>query len=223
MNTFELPVNTEENLKEKGDKALKYVSDKYGEEFFPVTYGLCDYLSDTDIVECYPSWMDPEHEHVSVFVHSDGTFGDNYFEYLVRDDLEAKVSELLEPSFGQEMKVYAGIADSEMPAELDEDSTIEDLYSAIPSYTISADVFVRNNEALSESSFDDLIAASEQKLCDTGKSFILNVFVVDPSAFDSLSREDLSSVMDTYNKTLEPDGAIVLNTAEVMVFLGKVD
>ena len=111
----------------------------------------------------------------------------------------------------------------EMPAELDEDSTIEDLYSAIPSYTISADVFVRNNEALSESSFDDLIAASEQKLCDTGKSFILNVFVVDPSAFDSLSREDLSSVMDTYNKTLEPDGAIVLNTAEVMVFLGKVD
>ena len=205
-------------LKERGDAAIAYLEEKYGEEFTPITYGLSDYLSDVDVVECYPSWMDPEQEYVSIFLHSDGTYGDNYYEYLKREEIEEYIKNFFCPAFGDEIKVYLSCSKSEMPAELNRDSTVEDFLQQKPEYTFVASVFVNGNDTIPEIEFEQKMADIEENLYKTGRAYILNLYVVDPSAYERIARHETSSVTDIYKEKWEPDGKVIKNAHEVMVF-----
>ena len=212
----------EEKLKEKGEAAIAYLEEKYGEHFTPIIYGFGDYFSDTDTVECYPDWMDPEHEHVTVFIHSDGTYGDNYFEYYNRENLENSVKEEMEPEFGTDIKIHQGCYDSELPSELNKSSTIEEFYKICPKYTFVAHAFIKGTEKIADNELERKIATVSDKLCDTGASFLIYIYVVDPSAYESVSRFDESVVMDAFYKESKPDGIIIKNIGKIRIYSGVI-
>lgn len=215
----------EQEMKDKGNAALEYMKEKYKEEFTPITYGISDYLSDTDVVECYPSWMDPKFEHVSIFIHNDegGRFGDNYFEFLKREELEESVKEILEPDFGSEIKVYQSCSNTEMPAELNVNSSIEDLYSSMKEYCIWADVFISGDKNITDEEFAQKMGSVKERFCRTGKSFVIHLYVVDKLAFEAVSREDRAAVMDAYHQNWKPDGVVVKNAEDMMISMGELN
>lgn len=216
-------VSGEQKMKDKGNQALDYMKEKYGEEFNPITYGISDYLSDTDVVECYPSWMNPEFEHVSIYIHNDegGKFGDNYFEFLKREELEESVKNVIEPDFGSDIKVYQSCSNTELPSELTASSSIEDLYSSMKGYCIWADVFISSDETLPDEEFAQKMNSVKNRFCQTGKSFVIHLYVVDNSAYEAISREDRTAVMDAYQQNWKPDGTVVKNAADMMISMGE--
>lgn len=211
----------EEKLNERGEAAIAYIEEKYNEKFTPIMYGIGDYFTDTDTVECYPDWMDPEHEHVTVFIHGDGTFGDNYFEYYNREKLENSIKGELESEFGSDMKIYQGCSDDELPSELDAGSTIEEFYNACPDYIFSARAFIKGTETINDDEFETRVAAVTDRLSDTGRSYLINVYVVDSDAYESVSRFDDSVVMDAYEQDWKADGVVIKNAGEIRIFSGE--
>lgn len=208
-------------LRHKGDKAIEYLEEKYGENFTPIIYGFGDYSSDTDTVECYPDWMDPEKEHITIFIHSNGTYGDNYFEYYIRENHEAYIKEQMEPELGPDIKLYQGCSNYEMSSELNKDSTIEDLYRVETNYIFSADAYVKCLDNISDEEVADKMASISDKLLKIGDSFLINVYFVSPEAYDSVSRFDASVVNDAYEKEFKPDGAIVKNLGKIRLTGGE--
>jgi hypothetical protein len=224
---MEIPeINTQTtDYNERADGALRYMRDKYGEEFRPVTYDLSEYLSKTDVVECYAPWMDPENEHVSVFVHFDGPlkYGDDYFEYLKRDELEETVSSLLEPELGSKIKVYMGHTHSELPAELTGASTVEDLYEADPGYILWTDVYISDEDNMQPDDFAAKCKSFQDSLAASGRSYVIHMYLVAPFFYDDLSRFDRSSVSEAFNKEWKPDGTVVTNSYNIMIIDGEVE
>ena len=89
----------------KGDKALDYLEQKYGVKFYPNKVIAADLLSTTDRLICYADGMEPEYEAVTVLMREDGTYADNYVDYMFREQIEEYVRPEVEKYF-PEVKLY---------------------------------------------------------------------------------------------------------------------
>jgi hypothetical protein len=81
----------EKEFKQRIAEASDYIHNKYGDDFTFVEYDLPDYNRNNAKIEYYSSIMDSDHEYFNVFIHeNDGVieYGDDYFEYLIRDEME---------------------------------------------------------------------------------------------------------------------------------------
>lgn len=177
----------EDIYKKKGNDAIEYISAKYQLEFKPVSYDISDYLSDGDVMACYTEGMDTENEHVSVFVPGagdDGEFHDNYFDFIVRDEVENHISDMVERYFG-ECKVYKSISSYPLPDELKQGNTLDDLYKLEPNYEIWLQVFVKDPGYIP---IEDQIKKIEKELAGEERIYVIQIYTVDKQTYDSLTR-----------------------------------
>lgn len=179
--------------KKKGNGAIDYINKKYQREFTPLSYDLSDYLSDSDTVECYTEGMDPEKENVSIYVPKNmwGKYHDNYFDFIVRDEVENHVSEMFKSRFG-ECKVYKSTNGQPLPDELKEGNTIDDLYKLEPNYEIRLQVFLKDSLSAEEQR-----EGAKEVIEELAKEDRINVIQVFAApGYDSITRYDSGDFSD---------------------------
>lgn len=197
-----------DTMKNAGDKALEFITDKYQKEFTPITYEMSDYLSDTDTVHCYTEGMDPDNEHVEIYVSTeDGktNYSDNYFSFYIRPEAEAYISSIVAKEFS-EFKVYRNDEYEGFPNELTCDSSLDDLYALKPNYWMSVKIYINGDPSMSESEYKNKIQTIENDLISSGHRYNISIFALSDTAYQSIERYTQDDFWVFYSKNPQPDG-----------------
>ena len=210
----------------QGRDAIKYISEKYQQEFTPLSYDLSDYMSDRDVVECYTEGMDPENEHVSIYItKKDGktVYHDNYADFLLRDTIEQHVTNVAKNEF-RECKTFKSTGAAPLPDKLNKNSTLDDMYRQNPDYEIWCVVLIREEPDLSYDDYAKKIDAIEKQLSSEGHIYIIQIYAVSDELYESTQRyqrdlfdsycvkndsADGSNLFYIYNATIDRENVTV--------------
>ena len=164
----------------KGDKAIDYLEQKYGVKFYPNKVIAADILSTTDKLICYADGMEPEYEAVTVLMREDGTYADNYVDYMFREQIEEYVRSEVEKYF-PEVKLYQSIQYvTEMGIQnIDTSTAIEEVLASCESYDIEMMIVIpatSDQKSDIENKVKQMLDTLKQKSAD----FDLRIFAVQP-------------------------------------------
>jgi len=182
-----LRVNKEQKA---GNKAIAYIEGKYGKTFTPLSYDFADYLSNEDMVECYTEGMDPDKEHVTIFIDNENgkvKYRDNYFGFLIRDEMEAYVNNIVTKEF-PECKSFVAINIDSFPDELDYDNHLEDLYRVQKDYWMTVTVFIKADENIATEDYQEKTSHIVSELQDSKHRYTFAIYAVNQDYYDGLER-----------------------------------
>ena len=212
-------MDTNENYKSQGDDAIKYISEKYDRDFYPLSYDLADYLSDDDMVECYTDGMDPENEHVTIVISKEYgsiSYHDNYFGFLIRDDMENYIGEFVEKEF-TDYKTYVNINSDSFPDGLNVWSDLYDLYDTFNDYWMTATVFVKGNANISEEEYSERTNRIIQSLKESYHRYTFNLFVLDETYYNGMDRYSQDAFWDDYLKPGDKTAICVFESRSTII------
>lgn len=190
------------------DKALAFISEKYGKEFKPIFFENSDYLSNTKYVHCYTEGMDPEKEYVQVGVYINNgevKYVDNYFSYYISKEVEQCVTDIVSTEF-EECKVYHGDNYRFVSNELTCKNTLDDLYEIESVYYSQVTVYVNGDTTMSEDEYSMKMQNIENKLLDSGYGYLIYIYVVSPTIYDSIDRYTQDDFLSFTIRNRTPDG-----------------
>ena len=172
----------------KGDKAIDYLEQKYGVKFYPNKVIAADILSTTDKLICYADGMAPEYEAVTVLMREDGTYADNYVDYMFREQIEEYVRSEVEKYF-PEVKLYQSIQYvTEMGIQnIDTSTPIEEVLASCESYDIEMMIVIpatSDQKSDIENKVKQMLDTLKQKSAD----FDLRIFAVQPEFYQNVDR-----------------------------------
>ena len=199
----------------KGDKAIDYLEQKYGVKFYPNKVIAADLLSTTDKLICYADGMEPEHETVTVLMRKDGTYADNYVDFMFRGQIEEYVRPEVEKYF-PEVKLYQSIQYvTEMGIQnIDINTPIEEVLASCESYDIEMMIVIpatSDQKSDIENKVKQLMEDLKQKKAD----FDLRVFAVQPEFYWNVDRYN-----ESYQK-LDQYSADDLSMESICVYFGN--
>lgn len=201
-------MSTAERMKADANSALQFVNKKYQKDFEPSTYEMADYLSETDRVHCYTEGMNPEKEHVEVYVVRDGEevkYLDNYFGFHIRPEAEAYIGSMVEKEF-KEFKVFRDSEYEAFPNELTCESTLEDLYRVKSAHWMNVKVYINGDDNMSEAEYQEKVQRIEQELLDSNHRYTIYIFAVSDEVYQSLDRYNQDDFWRFYAQNRKPDG-----------------
>jgi hypothetical protein len=213
-----------DTMKNAGDKAIRFVSEKYQKEFTPITYELSDYLSDTDIIHCYTDGMDPENEHVEIYLDEKGLstdYHDNYFSFHVRPEAETYIASIVGKEFS-DIKVFRSNEYEASPDELTSEHSLADLYIAQPDYWMDVKVYINADPSMTETEYAEKIARIENELIETGHRYSLYIFALSNTAFSDIDRFTQDDFWVFYAKNPQPDCKMYYYAYNVNIFDGGI-
>jgi uncharacterized Zn-finger protein len=179
------------------EKAMQHMEEKYGKEFSPISYDHAAILSTTDTVECYTEDMDPDHERVFVdleVVSGEIVYHDSYFGYLVREEMENQIHDVIRKEF-KECKVYRDNINSVLPDDLTPENDMEDFYKADPSYRMCVKVYVKDEASMTQADFDDRMHGIEKELLALGKRYTLCLVVLPEDVYNDVNRYSQDEIL----------------------------
>ena len=206
-------MNYEEMMRSDGRSAMSYLENKYGNEFIPISYDISDYQSDKDEVECYVEGMNPEEEHVTVFIDRENEntmFHDNYFGFLVQKGIEDHIAEIVEMEFS-DCKVFETVENRPYPDGLTQENTLSDLYREEPGHEIWSSVYIKGDSEYDKRLYGQRIDLIAKRLKEDGYIYMIQIFVVNETLFHSIERFHQEPLMDHYT---DPD-----NVDEQLIYI----
>lgn len=181
----------ERDVESIADGSLTYLSDKYKREFSPVIFEERGILDKGDELHVKTDGMDEDYEWVTVLAvpDEDGSviYSDDYFGFLVRDELEAYLTDLFKDDSLQ-VKLYAETQGIPYADSLGADSGLEDLFNTEPERNISIHAFIKKEDGVSVQEYEDTLYRYKRALLDSGHNYIVYVFVVEPELYEDMER-----------------------------------
>ncbi len=197
-----------ENYQVMAEDAMKYIEEKYDKDFTMEGYELSDYLSTTDEVFCYTDEMDRDlKEYAHIFVIKEGGvhFGDDYFGYLIRPQVEAYILELMESEF-PDVKVLMGLEHKRIKDSLGKDSTLDDFFSEEDRYRITSHVYIKYDPSLSRNEYEEKLHRIMDRMTEKHQNWFFKFYTVNDEIFDGMERKTQSDFLDYTVKSWDPDG-----------------
>ena len=190
--------------------AIKYMEDKYGEEFILEDRKPTDFLYEQSDLFCHTAEMDREiNEHVQVFIteEEDGThLSDNYFGYYVRPQVDEYIYDGILKGF-PDVKVLSGPCKNRLADELTKESTLEDFLKKDGKYTISASIFIKKDPDTTNEEYEEGIKRFIDSFKPYGKWWHLQFYVVSDEIYDEADRHTKGDILHRYIKNgSNPDG-----------------
>lgn len=197
-----------ESKEELAARALQYIEEKYDQEFTPVFYENPDILSTTRTIECITNGIDSEEERVHLYIRYDDegnvVFSDDYFDFIVRPEIEEYISSMIPAVFG-EHKVFANGPDVPLKFGFTKDNDLADVLEAYPDFRMSVHVYIRGSADVPYEEYERLGKEFEQNLFDTNNNYSLYFFVVNDEMYDATTRHD-RVFWKEYHDFKNPDG-----------------
>ena len=190
---------------DKKENGTKYLNEKYGQEFIPFSKGMNNYVDNKEKTTYYTQGMISEYEYVTLFKKKGvlrTKYRDNYFGFIVQDEVEALVSKALAGEFSQYL-VINPVNDEPMPDKLGKKNKLKDLYKEDPDYVMSVIVFVKAEEGLTEQDYVQKVSNLETKLHKT--KYNLQLFAINDEYYNKINRYDYSAFWDYYVRHNSPD------------------
>lgn len=201
-------MKTREEYKSLSQSAIDFLEEKYNREFSLCSYEEGDYLSEIDYVHCMTEGMDPEHEGITVTVRQkdgDTIFEDNYFSYLIRPELEAYITDMIQEEF-PETKVYVENHGGFLSNELTGESTFDDFYQVESGYRAVVKAYIKGNPEITEIEYEEKMKTVENRLLASGHSYTIYIFVVNPDVYNKMERYEQTDFWDFFITNRMPDG-----------------
>lgn len=195
---------TEDEYKQTMNDAVKYLSDKYGEEFVLDSYEIGDILSDTDIIRCLSSNMNKENEYIEVIVNPDSPkgFSDNYFGYLIRPAMEEEIGIAMGIN---ECKIFREDIEYCLPDSLVPGNTVEDFYNEMPDYWMTVNIFIPNDSKMTESDYNQMTKRFEQWMISKKRYYTVHLFVVSNEWYNKIDRYNMNDFWQFFAENNSPD------------------
>ncbi len=190
--------------------AIKYMEDKYGEDFILEDRKPTDFLYEQSDLFCHTAEMDRDiNEHVQVFIteEEDGThLSDNYFGYYIRPQVDEYIYDGISKEF-PDVKVLSGACKNRLPDELTKESTLEDFLETDGRYTINVKIYIKKDPDTTKEEYEEGIKRFSDSFKSYGKWWAFNFLVVSDEIYDMADRHTNGDILHKYIKNgSNPDG-----------------
>ncbi len=190
--------------------AIKYMEDKYGEEFILEDRKPTDFLYEQSDLFCHTAEMDRDrNEHVQVFIteEEDGThLSDNYFGYYIRPQVDEYIYDGISEEF-PDVKVISGACKNRLPDELTKESTLEDFLETDGRYTVSAKIYIKKDPDMTNEEYEEGLRSFIDSFESYGKWWNLLFYVVSDEIYEMADRQTNDDLIHKYIKNgAKPDG-----------------
>ncbi len=200
-------MDSKQELRSEGNKAIDYINNKYGITFEPLEYEVGDFLSSSDMVKCTTDGLDKENEQVNILVQSDKdgktTYKDNYFGYYIREQLEEYHVKLA--GMSASTKIFFGMSSDYYDNDLVIGSTVDDLFEKMPGLYYIMNMYVAKTDDVDLTTLETEIEAFAERLKDSGRKYSCVLNIVSQNEFDAITRYGQSDFKNYVRKAKVPD------------------
>lgn len=190
------------------NQAIEHLESKYGIKAKACISEESSMDSEFTNVVCIADSIDKDNEGIVVFAMKDNgdiILTDNYFGYLVRPEIEERITDIVQKEF-EDCKVYAHIGTASYPGRLSYGNTLNDLYQTNPIYKMNLRIYAKEDSNKDWDIYQNKVNMINQAIINNGWNASVEYFVVNDTVFNNVERYKRDSIIDIIHENKMPDG-----------------